>query len=344
MKKQSKFGTLLAFIFKSTKIMKGLKVLKSLKLVKPLITVLTMFMSLLVYGWVFGWVFAVGIITMIFIHEMGHVIALKMKHYKTSAPVFIPMLGAFIFAPRNMDRETEAFVGIGGPILGTLGAIAAWVVWSVHPDHPMIYLIMSYIGIMINLFNMLPIRPLDGGRVTQAVGNWFSWIGIGLLLLLTIAMKDPGLLLIWILVLDDFDRVPIRKRAIIGSIVWITMTILILSGYGVENNTLGYIMDIFLGLLFCLLLVMPALQPNEERLSWEKEVREKSGSNRPALSLKNKIKWFLIFLITCIVLIVFLWKQQESIAPWIEEQKRKEQQTHPPKTIGENRPYGSIFL
>lgn len=336
MKKKSKLGTLFAFLLKSTKIVKGLKILKSLKFVKPLITLGTMFLSLLVYGWVYGWVFAVGIIAMIFIHEMGHVIALKIKGYPTSAPVFIPMLGAFIFAPKNMDREGEAFVGIGGPILGTIGALLAWLVWKLDPEHSMLWLIMSYIGIVINLFNMLPIRPLDGGRVTQAVGDWFSWIGISLLLLLTIAMKDPGLLLIWILVLDDFDKVSIRKRAVIGSIVWVVMTVLILSGFGIENNTLGYIFDIFLGFLFSLILIIPAIKPSEERLEYEKEIRAKSGSDRPTLALKDKIKWLTVFLTTCTVLALCLWKQAESIQPWIEEQKRKEEQTHPPKTIGEN--------
>lgn len=229
---KSVFGLFLAamMIFaKSTKIITALKVLK---FGKPLVTVVSMAISAIFYGiWLGPW-FGVGLVAMIFVHEMGHVIALRLKGMETPGPVFIPFLGAAIFVPKFKDRDTEAFVGYGGPLLGTAGALACLAAWPFTEGKTAeILLLVSYIGIFINLFNLIPISPLDGGRITQAVGTWFKYAGLALLLLFTVVARQPALLLIWVLVLDGFDRMTLWLRPSIASVLGLAMALLMLLGF-----------------------------------------------------------------------------------------------------------------
>ena len=112
---------------------------------------------------------------LILIHEMGHVIALRYYGYSASPPIFIPFMGALINLrqpPRNAWEE--AVIGIGGPVLGTIGSLACFGVWWFFPEST-VALKVAVFGFMLNFFNMLPIPPLDGGRVTAAISPW-AWI------------------------------------------------------------------------------------------------------------------------------------------------------------------------
>lgn len=328
---KSKAATWIIIALKSTKIIKGLKLLKAVKIMKPVIVAGSMLLSLLVYGWAFGWIFAVGLIVMIFIHEMGHVVAMKMKGFPAKAPVFIPMLGAVIFAPKNMTREEESVVGIGGPILGTIGALAAWLIWAVHPDHPIIWIMMSYIGIFLNLFNMIPISPLDGGRVTQSVGPWFKWVGLILLMTLTFMMKDPGLLLIWILVIFDIDTMRIQVRKYLASAAWIALVVATLAGLGVQDRWI-YLFDIIVGGLYLGAIWLVGKENMEEI---EAEAR-KNGSDRPQQPIRRKIGWFAAFAGLTTFLMFSMGIQIRTLEPWIDKQKKKEEQFPPPQISHKN--------
>lgn len=310
---------------KSTKILQGLKVIKAMKLLKPAVVAGSMLLSLLVYGWAFGWIFAVGLIAMIFIHEMGHVVAMKMKGFPAKAPVFIPMVGAVIFAPRNMTREQESFIGIGGPVLGTIGALVAWMVWLIHPDHPIVWLVMSYIGIFLNLFNMLPISPLDGGRITQSVGPWFKWIGLSLLMVVTLMARDPGLLLVWIIVIWDIDTMRLQTRKYLTAGVWFLLLIATLSGLGLQSRWV-YVVDVFMGLIVVGIIWM-SKKEDTDRI--EAEMR-KNGADRPAQPLRRKVGWLLAFAGLTALLLFSMGIQLRTLEPWLEEQKAKEQQMHRP--------------
>jgi Zn-dependent protease len=135
--------------------------------------------------------FGIGFAGLILVHELGHVIA--MRHYKLSAspPIFIPFLGAVINmreAPRN--AWVEAVVGIGGPALGTAGAlvlVGIFLGMGFEPgsDSQELVHALAYFGVFINLFNLLPFPPLDGGRISAALSPWM-WltgvVGLGVLL------------------------------------------------------------------------------------------------------------------------------------------------------------------
>jgi Zn-dependent protease len=145
----------------------------------------SMILSMAVYGYFLGPLFAVGFVLLIWVHEMGHVLALRRYGVRSAPPLFIPFVGAVITIGRVRDAAQEAIVGIGGPVLGTVGALACFALYGVYHEH--LLLDLAFYGFSINLLNLLPIPPLDGGRVTAAVSPWIwpfgflALIGLGVL-------------------------------------------------------------------------------------------------------------------------------------------------------------------
>ncbi|MBD2847410.1 site-2 protease family protein [Paenibacillus sp. IB182496] len=142
--------------------------------------------------------FAVGLVLLIFVHELGHVWAAKRKGVPVSAPLFIPFIGALITMKRHpKDAVTEAYIAMGGPLLGTLGALlvyAAGHAWEL----PLLF-VLANVGFILNLFNLVPIHPLDGGRIAAAVGRWLWLLGLVGGLGLIVWLRSWLLLLIWAL-------------------------------------------------------------------------------------------------------------------------------------------------
>lgn len=155
----------------------------------------TMLVSLAAYSFVFGWPFAAGFVALLFVHEMGHVIALRREGIKASPPMFIPFLGAVISA-RSLgdDALAEARVGLAGPILGSLGAVVCLVLWQT--THHTIYEALAFTGFFLNLFNLLPVVPLDGGRAMAAMAPWMWFAGFAALIPLAIIFPNPIILII----------------------------------------------------------------------------------------------------------------------------------------------------
>jgi len=137
----------------------------------------TMLVSLAAYSVVFGWPFAAGFVALLFVHEMGHVIALRREGIKATPPMFIPFLGAVIGA-RSLgeDAAAEARVGLAGPILGSLGAAACIVVWQLTGND--VWRALAFTGFFLNLFNLVPLVPLDGGRAMAAMAPWMWFVGL----------------------------------------------------------------------------------------------------------------------------------------------------------------------
>jgi len=172
-----------------------LKFLGLLAGVLKLNTLLSMVLSIGLYSMEWGLPFAIGFVLLIFVHECGHAIVLRMEGIPAGAPVFIPFLGAVI-AMRGMPRNAyvEAKVGIGGPILGS---IAAWAVLGTGLWSGSAMLVsLGHAGILINLFNLIPVSPLDGGRIAGAFsrGVWIGGYVVGLLALLL--TRSPLLLVV----------------------------------------------------------------------------------------------------------------------------------------------------
>jgi Zn-dependent protease len=161
-------------------------------------TALTMLLSVGAWALLYPVWFAVGLVALIWVHEMGHVLQLKREGIKASAPMFIPFLGAFV-AMKEMPKNAlvEARVGLAGPVLGTLGALG---VLGIHAftENPL-FLGLAYVGFLLNLFNLAPMLPLDGGRAVGAMSPVFWLLGIALTVALFFVMPNFIVLLIAIL-------------------------------------------------------------------------------------------------------------------------------------------------
>jgi len=128
--------------------------------------------------------FGFGFVCLILVHEMGHVLAIRHYGMRASPPIFIPFVGAVINIPPPRDALEESVVGIGGPVLGTVGALLCFQLFRTF--HSPLLLQLSFYGFAINLFNMLPVPPLDGGRITAAVTPWFWIPGLAAIVLLLV--------------------------------------------------------------------------------------------------------------------------------------------------------------
>jgi Zn-dependent protease len=172
---------------------------KGLLLLLPKLKLLTtsgsMLVSVAAYSLIWGWKFAVGFVLLLLIHEMGHVIALRREGIQASAPMFIPFLGAYIGAKSlGEDALAEARVGLAGPILGSIGAAACLPIHALTGND--FWLALAFTGFFLNLFNLLPVLPLDGGRAMAALSPWMWIVGFGLLLGVAIAYPNPIVFLI----------------------------------------------------------------------------------------------------------------------------------------------------
>lgn len=164
------------------------------KLGKVLTTGGTMLISVFAYGLVFGWPYAVGFVGLIFIHEMGHYIAARQRGLDVGAPTFIPFVGAWVeLKDMPHNAETEAYVGFAGPFAGTLAAFACY--FAARSFDSQLLLALSYAGFFINLFNLIPLSPFDGGRITAILSPRIWLLGVPILVGMFFYYPSPMLIL-----------------------------------------------------------------------------------------------------------------------------------------------------
>lgn len=151
----------------------------------------TMVLSIGVYALAWGFWFAFGFVLLIFVHECGHLLFAKKFGLKVGAPMFIPFVGAFITLKENpRNAWIEAWVGIGGPILGTLGSAVCYLIY-LATNNPL-YSALAHVGFLLNLFNLAPAGFLDGGRIVTALSPWLWVVGFIILIALTVARILAG--------------------------------------------------------------------------------------------------------------------------------------------------------
>lgn len=191
-------------------------------------TALTMLLSIGAYALLFPVWFAVGIVVLIWVHEMGHVLQLRREGIPASAPMFIPFLGAFV-AMKQMPKNAlaEARVGLAGPVLGTLGGLAALGLYA-GTQNPL-FLGLAYFNSIINLFNLAPVLPLDGGRAVGAMSPVLQLVG--LLFMVVLFFVSPIMLFIALLGMPEmwhrwktrntpegqaYHKIELRHRIMVG--------------------------------------------------------------------------------------------------------------------------------
>jgi Zn-dependent protease len=203
----------------------------------------SVFVSAAFYVWFGGWWFGIGLILLLFVHEMGHVLEAKRQGLPVSAPLFIPFLGALITLKQMPHNAwNEAKLAIAGPIVGSAGAAAIWIAGLATDSNHLKAL--AFLGFFINLFNLLPVVPLDGGRIVGAL-HPVLWL-IGFLALLGLVFLAPNAILIIILIfsgmelwqrwrtrnhpeLQEYYRVTPRQRAIVA-VLYFGLAILLVLG------------------------------------------------------------------------------------------------------------------
>ncbi|MBF6592192.1 MAG: site-2 protease family protein [Ktedonobacterales bacterium] len=195
------FGTLL------------IAVLSKLALVaKVFAPLLTAAASLVAYALIGGWWFGLGLVALLFVHEMGHFVVIRAKGLPASLPIFIPLLGAYV-AMRRMpaNARDEAEIAIAGPLAGALGGVVSLAVYQ--QTEVRLFLALAYFSFILNLLNLIPVSPLDGGRIVGAISRWFLLLG---LLFAAVAFFYTHnillLILIWLGGTQTWDRFSSRQR------------------------------------------------------------------------------------------------------------------------------------
>ena len=179
--------------------------LSSLKWGKLATTGGTMLLSLGVYAMILGWRYAAGLIVLLLVHEMGHYVAARQCGLNVGAPTFIPFVGAWIeLKDQPHDAEVEAYVAMAGPLVGSIGAVAVYLAGR-QLDSDLL-LAIAYAGLFLNLINLLPVSPLDGGRITAIISPRIWLIGAPLLLALLFWRPSPALILIAIISIPQLMR------------------------------------------------------------------------------------------------------------------------------------------
>ncbi|MDQ6712618.1 MAG: site-2 protease family protein [Candidatus Dormibacteraeota bacterium] len=222
--------------------------LLALKLKGLWFTVISTGVTALIYTQLFGAAFGVGIVLLILIHESGHVVVGRVLGMPVSLPVMIPFLGAFVNVkeqPRSVAQES--IMAIGGPVLGSVAAGLCYVGYLTMPTSSMGQLLraLAYFGFLINLFNLIPLTPLDGGRVTSLLSKWFNVAGLliaaGLLLFELQSGTGVNPVLFLVLIFGAFSTWQ-RFRS----------TALNPAYYAVDTQTKVIVGALYLGLLFTL--------------------------------------------------------------------------------------------
>jgi Zn-dependent protease len=203
----------------------------------------SMFVSAAVYVWLGGWWFGIGLVVLLFVHEMGHVLEAKRQGLPVTAPLFIPFMGALITMKQMPhDAWREARLALAGPLLGSAAAAAIWVAGVAFDSQALKAL--AFLGFFINLFNLLPVVPLDGGRIVGAL-HPSLWVA-GFLALVGLVIWRPNPILLIILLfsaselwrrwqtrhhpqLQEYYRVLPHRRLIVG-ILYFGLAILLVLG------------------------------------------------------------------------------------------------------------------
>jgi len=173
--------------------------LKVLLLLLPKLKLFTTSASMLVsigaYSLIWGWRFALGFVLLLLVHEMGHVFQLRREGIKASAPMFIPFLGAVV-AMKELpkDAAAEARVGLAGPVLGSIGCLVPLGLYALTGNE--LFQALAFVGFFLNLFNLLPVLPLDGGRAMAALSPALWLVGFALLIAVTLLFPNPIMLLV----------------------------------------------------------------------------------------------------------------------------------------------------
>ncbi|KYD11501.1 site-2 protease family protein [Heyndrickxia sporothermodurans] len=172
-------------------------------------TLVSMFISLGAYALVFGWKFAVALVYLLFIHEMGHAYAAKKIKLSVSPAIFIPFMGAVIgLKEMPQSAKDEGFLAYMGPLFGFIAFLPAIPLYLY--THEPFWALLIILGAIINLFNLIPITPLDGGRIAAGISTKL-W-GLGIIILLIYSVMHISFLGFVIVIIGSMEWYKLYKK------------------------------------------------------------------------------------------------------------------------------------
>ncbi|MBS4174217.1 site-2 protease family protein [Bacillus sp. FJAT-49736] len=181
-------GALLVLLSKLKYLIVVLKIAK-------LHTLISLLISVGAYTLLYGWKFGVGLVYLLFIHEMGHMVAARQKGVPTTAAVFIPFIGAAVgIKEKPKSIKDDVYISFMGPVAGLLSILPFFVLY--YMTHELFWLALFQVGAMINLFNLIPMMPLDGGRIAKMLSKKLIIIGLVVIAIAAIISPDPILILL----------------------------------------------------------------------------------------------------------------------------------------------------
>ncbi len=155
---------------------------------KVLFSSFTFLASIWFYSLFFGWPFAVVFVLLILVHELGHAAFMRIFGVPASMPYFIPGFGALItMKGRPASSLQESYIALAGPLMGTVGALACYTYGEATQSN--FWIAAAYTGFFLNLFNLFPVMPLDGGRVVGAISPRIWIFGLVALIVAAFAFQ-----------------------------------------------------------------------------------------------------------------------------------------------------------
>jgi Zn-dependent protease len=178
---------------------------------KLFLTAGTMLVSVAAYATIWGWQFAAGFVVLLLIHELGHGLQMKREGIPMTAPIFIPFMGAVI-GMKSMPKNaaSEARIGLAGPVIGSLACLVPLGLYAATGNN--LFRALAFTGFFINLFNLLPVVPLDGGRAMAAISPVVWILGFAALVAAAVLFPNPIIFIIVLFAgLEAWRRFKMRK-------------------------------------------------------------------------------------------------------------------------------------
>jgi Zn-dependent protease len=185
----------------------------------------TMFISIFFYALFFGWKFGIVLVALLAVHELGHYLTFRNLGIPASLPTFVPGLGAFVSSPMSTDPAKNAFAAIMGPVFGIAASAICWGFGLSSGDN--FWIAAAYFGFFINLFNLIPAIPLDGGRVAGAIDGRIWLVGALVLIGALVYLRQFTIFTVVIVLLVLMSSIP---RGLAGFRGVVDPTIQIVSG------------------------------------------------------------------------------------------------------------------
>jgi Zn-dependent protease len=304
--KESKSLWIVCALYLLTKGLAALKALKSVKAVGVVLSPLLMAISSLAYGFYFGsFYFGIGLVMLILIHEAGHMWACRREGVPHSLPYFIPFLGAMIMTKIPKSAHSEAVIAFGGPLIGSIGAVACIGVAFMFPagsNASIIFHLLGSTGLMLNLFNLIPIRPFDGGRILATLPSAVQYIGFCVVWALAYITQDAIFVFMLMLTLDEIPIRAVVRRSLLALMLAVFSIMLAMSG-----SILWQVCAVILGVL-ALLVCRYAFHARDIPL-------ESSDFEHDQSSLRVKILWSCAYTSLSVTLFALIVWQMNHLPP-----------------------------